>query len=308
MANLTVESNFNLSMEEMTTKTPGHCEQWNKRHRQLLNNDKYLKEQVDNMLQSVAGAHNAIYRGKNLGECYSIDQICTMISNGTFIDIFIGDYFDVSINTAIGGTETVRCVIADLDTFMQNGSIEETGITKHHAVIVPKDCFKTTAKMNDTSVTTSGCRNSNMFKSVLPVYSEALQSALNNHIIKYDSFLSSSASTIEISNVGQVKNAYANSHQWTNVTLNLMSEIQLFGSTILSSYYDIGEKNTQFSLFRHNPAMKIAGAGHGGKRVTYWLGAVATSSSFVCCGNFGNISHAKASIEACCVRPYFLIG
>ena len=305
MANLTVESKFNVQMEAMTTKTPGHCDQWNTRHQQLLDNDQYLKDQVDKMLQNGAGAHNAIYRGKNLGSQYTVDQICAMISNGTFSDIFIGDYFDVSINTALGGTETVRCVIADLDTFMQNG---DTGVTKHHAVIVPKDCFKTKAKMNDSNVTTGGFVGSKMFTDVLPVYSAALQSALNNHIITHRSLLTNAVSTTGNSNAGAGFTGYASNWSWYDVTLSLMSEIQVYGSTVLSSsLYDTGERNTQFNLFRHNPAMKIAGQGHGGSRMWWWLSAVVSASAFAFCDIIGISLHYDASAEGC-VRPYFLIG
>ena len=305
MTNLTVESKFNVQMEAMTTKTPGHCDQWNTRHKQLLDNDQYLKDQVDKMLQNGAGAHNAIYRGKNLGAQYTVDQICAMISNGTFSDIFIGDYFDVSINTELGGAETVRCVIADLDTFLQNG---DTGVTKHHAVIVPKDCFKTLAKMNDTNVTTGGYTGSKMYTDNLPVYASALQTALNNHIISHRSLLTNAVSTTGNSNAGAGFTGYASNWSWYDVTLSLMSEIQLYGSTVLSSsFYDTGERNTQFNLFRHNPAMKIAGKGHGGSRYWYWLSAVVSASAFALCGSYGFSNIGDASAEGC-VRPYFLIG
>ena len=305
MANLTVESKFNVQMEAMTTKTPGHCDQWNTRHQQLLDNDQYLKDQVDKMLQNGAGAHNAIYRGKNLGAQYTVDQICAMISNGTFSDIFIGDYFDVSINTDLGGTETVRCVIADLDTFLNNGG---TAVTKHHAVIVTKDCFKTNAKMNDSNVTTGGYAGSKMFTEVLPIYSAALQSALNNHIITHSSLLSTAVSETGASMAGANFTGYASNWDWKNVQLDLMSEIQLYGSTVFSSsFYDTGEKNMQFNLFRHNPAMKIAGAGHNGGRWWYWLSAVVSASAFANCNNNGNSNNNNASAEGG-VRPYFLIG
>ncbi len=305
MANISVTSSFNASMEAMTTKTPGHCDQWNTRHQQLLGNDQYLKDQVDKMLVSGAGSHNAIYRGKNLTNVYTVDQICTMISNGSFSDIFIGDYFDVSITTSLGGTETVRCMIADLDTFLSNG---DPSVSRHHAVIVPKDCFKTTAKMNDTAVTTGGYTGSAMHTTVLPIYAAALQTALNNHIITHRSLLTNSISTTGNSNAGAGFTGYANNWAWTDAVLSLMSEIQLYGSTVLSSsFYDTGERNTQFNLFRHDPARKIAGQGHGGGRMWYWLGAVVSASAFAYCAGRGYSDYGGASAEGC-VRPYFLIG
>ena len=87
-----------------------------------------------------------------------------------------------------------------------------------------------------------------------------------------------------------------------------MSEIQLYGSTVLSSsFFDTGERNTQFNLFRHNPAAKIAGQGHGGGRMWYWLSAVVSASAFALCHDIGSSGPNDASAEGC-VRPYFLIG
>ena len=260
---------------------------------------------MDKMLVNGAGSHNAIYRGKNLTNIYTVDQICAMISDGTFSDLFIGDYFDVSINTSIGGTETVRCVIADLDTFILNG---DTAVSKHHAVIVPKDCFKTTAKMNDTNVTTGGYVGSKMVTTTLPIYATALQTALKNHIITHRSLLTNSVATTGNSNAGAGHVGYSNNWAWTDTLLSLMSEIQLYGSTVLSSsFFDTGERNTQFNLFRHNPSAKIAGQGHGGGRMWYWLSAVVSASAFAYCSSDGFSFNHGASAEGC-VRPYFLIG
>jgi hypothetical protein len=38
---------FNPEMEAMERTTPAHYTEWNNRHEQLLNNDQYLKNQVD---------------------------------------------------------------------------------------------------------------------------------------------------------------------------------------------------------------------------------------------------------------------
>ena len=44
MANLTAATNpeLVLTMEAMERTTPAHYEEWNRRHQQLLDNDKYL--------------------------------------------------------------------------------------------------------------------------------------------------------------------------------------------------------------------------------------------------------------------------
>ena len=135
MANLTAAEHPELVLEmtAMERTTPAHYDEWNVRHQQLLDNDKYLNEQFINVFSDSAAAHNSIYRGKNLTDVYTVDEICQRISTGTFEDLYIGDYFDISITTSLGGTETVRCVLAGFDIMWNNG---DTAFTKHHAVIL----------------------------------------------------------------------------------------------------------------------------------------------------------------------------
>lgn len=44
---LSEDPKFDVKMEAMEVTTPGHCNEWNKRHKQLLENDQYLKKQID---------------------------------------------------------------------------------------------------------------------------------------------------------------------------------------------------------------------------------------------------------------------
>ena len=48
MANIALNENtqLNLDMEAMTVNTEGHCDEWNIRHKQLLENDQYLNKQL----------------------------------------------------------------------------------------------------------------------------------------------------------------------------------------------------------------------------------------------------------------------
>ena len=43
---------LSLQMTAMETSTPAHCDQWNTRHQQLLNNDKYLSEQIKETIKN----------------------------------------------------------------------------------------------------------------------------------------------------------------------------------------------------------------------------------------------------------------
>ena len=307
MANLVAADNpeLVLQMTAMERTTPAHYDEWNVRHQQLLDNDKYLNEQFLNVMANNAGAHNSIYRGKNLTNVYTIDEICNRISNGTFEDLYIGDYFDKSITTELGGTETVRLVLAGFDVMWNNG---DTALTKHHAIVVPRDCFKTTAKMNETNTTVGGYAGSKLHTEVLPIYAGALKNVLNNHIITHRELLTTAISETGNSNAGAGFTGYSSNWEWQDCDLRLMSEVQIYGCTVFSSsFYDIGNANIQFPLFRLAPDMKVARLGHNGSRMWQWLSAVASAAAFAHCDNNGHSSVNNAAGDGG-VRPYFCIG
>lgn len=70
--------------------------------------------------------HRNLYRGKNLGSVVTEAQK-SAIKNGTFTDLFVGDYWD------IGGR---HWVIADMDYFYNNGDNQE--FNRHHLVMLPR--------------------------------------------------------------------------------------------------------------------------------------------------------------------------
>jgi hypothetical protein len=45
--------------------------------------------------------HNSIFRGEDLTNVYTVDEIYQMVSSGTFDDLYLGDYFTKSITTDI---------------------------------------------------------------------------------------------------------------------------------------------------------------------------------------------------------------
>lgn len=262
---------------------------------------------------SSAGFHNSIYRGVNLKTHWGlttdsavVNKVSTNINNGTFEDLFIGDYFDVTINTSLGGTETVTCVIAGFDIYMHCGDWEN-GITRHHAVIVPKDCFKTTAAMNSSNTTAGGYKGSDMYQNVLPIYASALQTALNNKIINHRELLSKSMNANTPSGAYSAWNGASSEWEWTESLIELMSEPEVYGTRVLSSsFYDVGIAKSQLPLFRLNPGM-IQANRTGAGRQWYWLKAVANSTRFCDVGSNGDASSGSAS-HSDGVRPRFLIG
>src|SRR5699024_9521029 len=85
-------------------------------------NAENAAERAEALVYSGAGAHNSVYRGKNLGASVTAEQYAA-IAAGTFDDLYIGDYW------TIGGV-TYR--IAAFDYYLHTG---DTPCTDHHAVI-----------------------------------------------------------------------------------------------------------------------------------------------------------------------------
>ena len=81
-----------------------------------------LTPELDNKFYDNAGAHNCLYRGKLLGNAVTSQQYAD-IANGTFADMYIGDYWTI-------GSITYR--IAAFDYYINTGDVS---CTAHHAVL-----------------------------------------------------------------------------------------------------------------------------------------------------------------------------
>ena len=255
-----------------------------------------------------AAIHNGIYRGKDLTDVYTDAQIHAMIADGSFKDLFVGDYVIKTINTSYGGSERVKFIFAGFDLFLHDGDTETTA---HHAVMLPEDSFKTLAAMNGSNTTANGYKGSAMHSTVLPVYAAAIKAAFSNYVLTHREIISNAISTSGASMAGAGFTGYASGWGWEDITLRLMNEVQLYGCTVLSSsFYDVGNANMQFPLFRLNPAKKVAGQGFEGavsSRYTFWLSAVASATNFCRCSLNGVADYYGAS-DARGVRPYFLLS
>lgn len=118
--------------------------------------------------------HNSIYRGRNLSNVYTWDEIYERVHNGTFADLYIGDYKSVTITTDImtrftgeafesgvdyyemgGGTDvTARTWTLTEDTEPQNDKIYATKHTETETVNLMIAAFNYYYNMGDTSLST----------------------------------------------------------------------------------------------------------------------------------------------------------
>lgn len=230
-----------------------------------------------------AGAHNSIYRGKNLGTTVTEEQ-WEAISSGTFTDLYIGDYW------VIGG---VNWRIAAFDYYLNCG---DTSFTKHHAVIVPDTCLYS-AQMNTTNVTTGAYKGSAMYTANLTQAKSTINSAFgSSHVLSHRIYLSNATS-----------NGRASAGEWTDSTVDLMCEHMVYGSGIFSPVSDGSNvpnnyrvEKGQLPLFALEPS-RIC------NRDTWWLRDVITAAYFARVDAGGNANYTNAS-DSSGVRPAFCIG
>lgn len=233
------------------------------------------------ILSSGAGAHNSIYRGKNLGTSVTAAQWAA-ISDGSFTDLYIGDYW------TIGG---VNYRIAAFDYYLNSG---DTDCTTHHAVIVP-DTILYSAIMNGTNTTTGGYVGSAMYTANLEQAKTTINSAFSGHVLNHRLYLTNA-----------VANGRASSGTWYDSEVDLMCEHMVYGSGIFSPVPDGSNvsanyrvEKSQLPLFQHEPS-RIC------NRATWWLRDVVTDSLFAYVDGYGSAASAPAGASIG-VRPAFAI-
>lgn len=254
-----------------------------------------------------APIRNSHFRGQDL-TALGIEEIIRRIHNN-FEDLFIGDYFDCTIDTKYG-TEVVRNVIAGFDLYYMVGS---EMIKIHHLVIIPKNCFTKKASMQGSNVAAGGYWGSVMNAITLINYASALQTALNSHIITHKHLITSAISETYKSMSGADMIGCATKHEWYDLDLMLLSEAQVYGTNnFSSSAYDGCIDHFQFPIFQLNPSFKICKLGGTDdatedERTAYWLKNVSYKMgyAYVTLAGAAGTNNATANIG---IRPFYLIG
>ena len=259
-------------------------------------------------LDNSAGAWNGVYQRKNLLSEFTLAQLSTKIAAGDFSGIPIGSYIEMAMSSTLGGSETVRWLVAGHDHFLHCG---DTEISAHHTVLVPEDCFKTTAKMNSSNTTANAYVGSYMYTDVLPAYATAVANAFgSSRILSHKDLLSTAITATLDSMAGGGLVGASSSWAWqASRTIDLMSEPMVYGTMVCSSsLYDVGCGKSQLPLFALNPEMIQCGLGLNGgisARNHWWLRAVASSTYFAYVSSHGFAYYNGASV-AFGVRPFIL--
>lgn len=257
--------------------------------KELATNDFY------SMVPDGAQTHNNVFRGKNLGAL--TDVHIANIQNGTFKDMFIGDYF------AINGS---NYVIAGINYKHLHGDNNSLG---NHLLLMPDRFSKLDdgtlmsgnapmPYMNDTGTTEGGFANTKLYKTYMPSIQKKLEVDFGSHLLAFRESIST-----HVDSSGAPDQA-----EWRDAKVAIPNEVMIYGSILNgnnknSSRYNIGDDNIQLPLFRLDPD-EITNHKNWG----FWLRDIHSASEFVAADASGNSNWANASFNWPGVRAFFLIG
>ena len=242
-----------------------------------------LDNTIDFRDTNIMAQHNNFYRGKFLGNALTAEQSAN-IRNGTFKDLYIGDYWVI-------GNITWRIVA--IDYYYSCG---DTACTTHHVVVVP-DTSLYTAQMNTSNVVTGGYIGSAMYTSNLNTAKTTISNAFGSgHIL-----------TIRQLFTNSTNRDIANAFTWVDAAVWLMNEVNVYGTYACTNVnytngwnadkYSID--NSQYPAFTMNPRLIHI-------RQDYWLRNVASSAGFALVYGGGYSGPGSASYSFG-VRPAFAI-
>ena len=247
-----------------------------------------------------AEAHNAMWGGRDITAAFNNGTVSANIANGTFKDIFPGDYITKSV-TISGTAYTVNWVIADCDYWI-NKNTGSAGLTAHHVAIVPQAPIFN-ARMNSTNTTEGGYAGSEMYKKIIPACATGIVNAFgSSHILTFGDGISNSVDTSHISSgIPQLTGTPGWWGTWVSAQCSLMSEKMVYGAPICSAgAMDNVMATRQMSAFRLSEQLINY------TNQWWWLRDVVSSAAFARAGRDGFASTGAAS-GMNGVRPFALL-
>ena len=244
-----------------------------------------------------AEAHNAMWGGRDITAAFDAGTVSEHIADGTFKDIFPGDYITKQV-TISGTAYTIKFIVAHLDIWLHRG---DTSCETHHVAIVP-ETPPYNAYMNSTNTTAGGYVGSYMNKTVMPAFATGLQNAFGaSHLISFR-YLESNTVNTSVPSAGYT--GWTGASQWTNTwvsyTCRLLNETMVYGSSIFaSSGEDERMGGVQMAAFRLNSGLMY-------NRQNYWLSDVVSSAYFATAAGYG-LADANLASGSLGVRPFALL-
>ena len=256
-------------------------------------------------------AHNAMWGGRDITAAFNNGTVSANIKNGTFRDIFPGDYItkqvtiprvladDGTTELFAGGTYTVNWVIADCDYWINKGY--DTAMTAHHVAIVPQASIFA-ARMNSANTTEGGYKGSEMYRNIIPACATGIVNAFgSDHILTFRDGITNSVDTSHVSSgIPQFMGTPGWWGEWVSVQCNLMSEKMVYGAPICAAgAMDNSVATRQMSAFRLRENLINT-------RQYWWLRDVVSSAHFAFVVGYGAADAGGASYVFG-VRPFALL-
>ena len=254
-----------------------------------------LRDAFYSLVPDGAPTHNNVFRGQNLG-ALNATHIAN-IQNGTFHDMFVGDYF------TINGS---NYVIAGINYKKGHG---DNGSLGNHLVLMPQDWSKTPTEtlnsngstthfMNDTDTTAGGFANTKLYKTYLPQIQQKLETDFGAHLMNFRTVVST-----HVDDSGAPDQA-----EWRDAKVAIPNEVMIFGSILNSnnkngSWYNVGDEDSQLPLMRLNDSERC-----NNRAGAFWLRDIRSASEFARAGSNGDATWNGASNTWAGVRAFFLIG
>ncbi len=252
------------------------------------------KADYDKYIQAGVALRRNTYRGKDITSLWKNGDLYKQIADGTFADVYVGDYILSSKTATVDGkSQPIIWLIADLDNYFSMGRGQENMLTTHHATIIPAGLLGN-AQMNTSDTTAGGYKGSKMYSTTLPkMLTDYITPDFGAHVIEYQTFVTNA-----------VTDGVATGYEWPKRKLDLMSEINVYGTTVWgSSGLDVTLDCLQYAIFNLKP--ELIHQDLNGNSLWYWLKAVEDTQKFASVDGLG-AGHQSATSNAG-VRPRFLI-
>lgn len=253
-----------------------------------------LRDAFYSLVPDGAPTHNNVFRGQNLG-ALNATHIAN-IQNGTFHDMFVGDYFTINGSSY---------VIADIN--YKKGH-DDTISLGNHLLLMPTDWSKTptqtlapdgktTHYMNDTDTTAGGFAGTKLYKTYLPQIQQKLEADFGSHLVQFREVVST-----HVDDSGAPDQA-----EWRDAKVAIPSETMIYGTMVNGnnkngSWYNVGDDASQLALMRLNSEERNF------HRQNVWLRDVHSASEFAVADSDGCDYWFSASGSWGGVRAFFLIG
>ena len=152
--------------------------------------------------------------------------------------------------------------------------------------------------MNDTDTTADGFAGSKLYQTYLPQIQTKLESDFGANLMTFRTIVST-----HVDASGAPDQA-----EWRDAKVSIPNEVMIYGTALNgnnknSSWYNIGDENSQLPLMRLNDVERSF------NRIgPIWLRDIHSASEFVYAGNNGSPYWYGASSTWAGVRAFFLIG